>query len=70
MPALSCGMHAGIVNAITKKFGDNFLANSGGSIHGHPNGSYNGALAIRSAIDQNFDCEQYKVAIQKWGKVE
>ena len=70
MPALSCGMHAGIVNAITKKFGDNFLANSGGSIHGHPNGSYSGALAIRSAIDQNFDCEQYKVAIKKWGKVE
>ena len=70
LPALSCGMHAGIVNAITKRFGENFLANSGGSIHGHPNGSYNGALAIRSAIDKNFDCEQYKLAIKKWGLVE
>jgi ribulose-bisphosphate carboxylase large chain len=70
LPALSCGMHAGIVNAITKRFGTNFLANSGGSIHGHPNGSYNGALAIRSAIDKNFDCEQYKIAIKKWELVE
>jgi ribulose 1,5-bisphosphate carboxylase large subunit-like protein len=70
MPALSCGMHAGIVNAITTRFGNNFMANTGGSIHGHPNGSYNGALAMRSAIDQNFDCPQYNIAIQKWGKIE
>lgn len=70
MPALSCGMHAGIVNAITKRFGADFLANTGGSIHGHPNGSYNGALAMRSAIDNNLDCAQYKIAIEKWGKID
>jgi ribulose-bisphosphate carboxylase large chain len=70
MPALSCGMHAGIVNAIVERFGNNFMANTGGSIHGHPNGSYNGALAMRSSIDHNFDCEQYKIAINKWGLIE
>jgi ribulose 1,5-bisphosphate carboxylase large subunit-like protein len=69
LPALSCGMHAGIVNCITQKFGINYLANSGGAIHGHPNGSHCGALAIRSAIDHNFDCEQYKIAIEKWGLI-
>jgi ribulose-bisphosphate carboxylase large chain len=69
MPALSCGMHPGIVNAIKQKFGNEFMANTGGAIHGHPGGSLNGAIAMRSAIDQNFDCEQYKMAIEKWGLV-
>ena len=67
MPALSCGMHPGIVNAITKHFGKEFMANTGGALHGHPNGTVNGARAMRSAIDHNFDCEQYKIAIEKWG---
>jgi len=69
MPALSCGMHPGIVNAVKKRFGNDFLANCGGNIHGHPNGSKAGAQAMRSAIDQNFDCQEYKVAIQKWGLI-
>ena len=68
LPALSCGMHPGIVNAVEEKFGINFMANTGGAIHGHPNGSKNGAIAMRSAIDKQFDCEQYKLAINKWGK--
>jgi ribulose-bisphosphate carboxylase large chain len=70
MPALSCGMHPGIVNAIEKRFGQEFLANTGGAIHGHPNGSFSGTTAMRSAIDKKFDCEQYKIAIQKWGLIE
>ena len=70
MPALSCGMHPGIINAVRKRFGIDFLANCGGNIHGHPNGSRAGALAMRSAIDQNFDCSEYKIAIEKWGLIE
>lgn len=69
MPALSCGMHPGIVNAVRDNFGIEFMANTGGAIHGHPNGSLNGAKAMRSAIDKNFDCEQYKLAIEKWGLI-
>jgi ribulose-bisphosphate carboxylase large chain len=67
MPALSCGMHPGIVNAIKNNFGNEFMANTGGAIHGHPGGSLNGTKAMRSAIDQNFDCPEYKLAIEKWG---
>jgi ribulose 1,5-bisphosphate carboxylase large subunit-like protein len=70
MPALSCGMHPGIVNAVRKRYGINFLANTGGAIHGHPNGSFAGATAMRSAIDGNTDNEQYQVAIKKWGLIE
>ena len=69
MPALSCGMHPGIVNAVRNRFGIDFLANCGGNIHGHPNGSNAGAQAMRSAIDQNFDCLEYKIAIEKWGLI-
>jgi ribulose 1,5-bisphosphate carboxylase large subunit-like protein len=69
-PALSCGMHPGIVNAIKTRFGCDFMANVGGAIHGHPNGTYNGAIAMKSAIDGNFKCEQYKKAIEKWGLVK
>jgi ribulose 1,5-bisphosphate carboxylase large subunit-like protein len=46
MPALSCGMHPGIVNAIKQKFGNEFMANTGGAIHGHPGGSLNGAILL------------------------
>jgi ribulose-bisphosphate carboxylase large chain len=70
MPALSCGMHPGIVNAVRKRFGIDFLANCGGNIHGHPNGSKAGSQAMRSAIDENFDCPEYKLSIEKWGLVE
>jgi ribulose-bisphosphate carboxylase large chain len=70
MPALSCGMHPGIVNAVKKRFGIDFLANCGGNIHGHPNGSKAGSQAMRSAIDENFDCPEYKISIEKWGLVE
>ena len=69
VPALSCGMHPGIVNAIVKRFGNNFMANCGGSLHGHPGGSMKGAMAMKQAIDQNFGVE-YEEAIQKWGYVE
>lgn len=69
MPALSCGMHPGLVAAITKRFGIDYLANCGGGIHGHPQGTVAGALAMRQAIDKKFD-DEYLVAINKWGFVD
>lgn len=69
MPALSCGMHPGVVNAIEKRFGSQFMANTGGSIHGHPMGTKAGARAMRQAIDKDFDNVEYQKAIEKWGLV-
>lgn len=69
MPALSCGMHPGLVSAIESKFGIEFMANTGGAIHGHPMGTKAGALAMRQAIDKDFENEEYKQAIEKWGKI-
>jgi len=66
LPALSCGMHPGIVNPTVDKFGIDFLANCGGAIHGHPGGTLAGALAMRQAIDKTPK-EEFFAAIDKWG---
>ena len=68
MPALSCGMHPGLVKAINKRFGIDYMANVGGAIHGHPSGSKSGATAMRQAIDEQHGSE-YDSAIKKWGLV-
>jgi ribulose-bisphosphate carboxylase large chain len=69
MPSLSCGMNPGLVQAINKRFGVDYMPNVGGAIHGHPGGTTAGALAMRQAIDQNHG-KEYHEAIKKWGLVE
>lgn len=68
VPALSCGMHPGLVNYVTSKFGNDYMANVGGAIHGHPEGTLSGARAMRQAIDKTYGSE-YNTAIEKWGIV-
>lgn len=51
VPALSCGMTAELIPPIVEKFGVDWMANVGGAIHGHPEGTYAGAKKIRDAID-------------------
>ena len=67
--ALSCGMHPGLVNKVTERFGNNYMANVGGAIHGHPNGTLSGAKAMRQSIDNQFE-DEYNQAIIKWGLVQ
>lgn len=69
MPALSCGMHPGLVEIIRKKFGNDLLLNVGGAIHGHPQGTLAGCKAMRQSIDRSYGPE-YEQAINKWGLVE
>lgn len=54
VPALSCGLNSSNVNTITKTIGIDYLANSGGAIHGHPQGTKAGVQAILKAIN-NFN---------------
>jgi ribulose-bisphosphate carboxylase large chain len=69
VPSLSCGMHPGLVQAVSKRFGVDYLANVGGAIHGHPEGTLAGVKAMRQAIDGSHG-EEYWQAIEKWGLVE
>ena len=69
LPALSCGMHPGLVQALRNKIGNDWMANCGGSIHGHPGGTVAGVRAMRQAIDRTYG-DDYTVAINKWGLKE
>jgi len=69
LPALSCGMHAGLIEAINDRFGIDYMANVGGALHGHPMGTEAGVRAIRQSIDKSYGPE-YWAAIQKWGLVK
>ena len=61
-------MHPGLVKKNKDLFGNDFIANVGGAIHGHPDGTLSGAKAMRQAIDNSFGSEYYK-AIEKWGLI-
>lgn len=69
VPALSCGMHPGLVNKVTELAGIDYLANAGGSVHGHPGGTRAGATAMRQAIDR-IGGDEYDTAIKKWGLIQ
>lgn len=67
LPALSCGLHSGLIDYLTNKIGMDFIANSGGCVHGHTGGTKDGAKALRQAIDNDYGPE-YHEAIRLWGK--
>lgn len=69
LPALSCGMHPGLIDYVTNKVGVDYLANAGGSVHGHPMGTTAGAKAMRQAIENSHQTE-YFIATEKWGIVK
>lgn len=69
VPALSCGMHPGLVDSIVNKVGHtNWMANVGGAITSHPMGTEAGAKAMKQAITKKYG-DEYDVAIKKWGKM-
>lgn len=68
VPALSCGMHPGLVQFINQYLDSiDWMANVGGALHGHPGGTRAGGLAMRQSIDGELDKPEYQAAIEKWG---
>ena len=68
VPALSCGMHPGLVQYINQTIGSfDWMANVGGAMHGHPMGTLSGGKAMIQAINGDVDQPEYKSAIEKWG---
>ena len=51
MPALSCGFNSSLTKMVTDRVGTNYMANVGGAIHGHKDGTLAGALEMRKSID-------------------
>lgn len=71
VPALSCGMHPGLVQYVNESLNSfDWMANVGGAMHAHPMGTLGGGIAMKQAINGEFDGQQYKMAIEKWGSKE
>jgi ribulose-bisphosphate carboxylase large chain len=62
MPVASGGIHPRLVPALLETFGKDVIIQAGGGIHGHPDGTKTGALAMRHAVDaalQRITLEEY-----------
>ncbi|MEK6906315.1 MAG: type III ribulose-bisphosphate carboxylase [Nanoarchaeota archaeon] len=74
----SGGLHPGHVPFLIKHLGKDLVIQMGGGIHGHPNGTIEGAKAARQAVDaviEGKSLKEYaknhkelKYAIEKWKK--
>ena len=62
MPVASGGLHPRLVPALLETFGKDVVIQAGGGIHGHPDGTKTGALAMRHAVDaalKGISLEEY-----------
>ncbi|WP_285871764.1 2,3-diketo-5-methylthiopentyl-1-phosphate enolase [Metabacillus litoralis] len=76
-PTPSAGIHPGLVPTLYRDFGDHFIVNAGGGIHGHPQGTSAGGKAFTDAIQAVIsgrtlaeaaeDSAELRSAINKWG---
>jgi ribulose-bisphosphate carboxylase large chain len=55
MPVASGGLHPRLVPALMETFGKDFVIQAGGGIHGHTDGTFAGATAMRQAVDATME---------------
>jgi ribulose-bisphosphate carboxylase large chain len=74
MPVASGGLHPRLVPALLETFGNDVVIQAGGGIHGHPEGTKTGALAMRHAVDaalKGISLEEYaKTHVELWRALE
>jgi ribulose-bisphosphate carboxylase large chain len=70
LPVASGGLHPGLVPPLVKFFGRDFVIQAGGGIHGHPNGTIAGAMAMRQAVDAAMDGVPLGTYAKKHGELE
>lgn len=78
LPVASGGLYPGLVPALVKLFGKDFVIQAGGGIHGHPKGTIAGAIAMRQAVDAamhgvSLDAyarkhKELEAALETWGQ--
>jgi ribulose-bisphosphate carboxylase large chain len=73
-PVSSGGLHPGLIPDVINLLGRDVIIQCGGGVHGHPDGSYAGAKALRESIDLAVKGEtlenggvELKRALEKWG---
>ncbi|MEE8403506.1 MAG: type III ribulose-bisphosphate carboxylase [Candidatus Hydrothermarchaeaceae archaeon] len=79
LPVASGGLHPGQVERLLKISGPGIVIQMGGGIHGHPEGTMKGAMALRQAVeafsndislaDYAKDHRELRDALNRWGSV-
>jgi ribulose-bisphosphate carboxylase large chain len=77
LPVASGGLHPGLLPELFDRLGTEVAVQAGGGVHGHPDGTYAGAVAFRRAVeaatagesleDAAANCPELATAIEKWG---
>ena len=60
----SGGIYPGHIPYLMKNFGEDIIIQAGGGIHGHPDGTRVGAMAMRQAVDATMEGE----TLEKYGR--
>jgi len=55
LPVASGGLHPRLVPKLLETFGNDVILQAGGGIHGHPEGTAAGAMAMRQAVEATLD---------------
>jgi ribulose-bisphosphate carboxylase large chain len=76
LPVASGGLYPQLVPALLETFGNDVVLQAGGGIHGHPEGTVNGAKAMRQAVNATLEGQslaeyakthkELSVALQHW----
>ncbi len=80
MAVCSGGLHPGGIPPLVKIMGNNIIMQFGGGCHGHPNGTKEGAIAIKQALEavmskkslKNYSKthKELKIALDKFGIIQ
>ena len=70
VPPLTCGATPTHSPLITKHFGNDVMISSGGAIHAFEDGITAGAKVFKDTALGNFETNEYKMAIEKYGMAE
>jgi len=71
IPVASGGLYPGLIPELMGIFGKDFVIQAGGGIHGHPDGSAAGSMALRQAVDAvmaGMSLEDYAKDHEELGK--
>jgi ribulose-bisphosphate carboxylase large chain len=71
LPVASGGLHPGMVTKLVEYFGNDVVIQAGGGIHGHPDGTVKGSMALRQAVDAavaGISLEEYAKTHVELGK--
>jgi ribulose-bisphosphate carboxylase large chain len=70
LPVASGGLHPRLVPALMKLFGNDFVIQAGGGIHGHTDGTQAGATAMRQAIQATMENKTLADYAETHGELE